>query len=286
MKKGEERISSQPLVEAVSLSRRYTASGATRTSVIRAVDDVSLSIMAGQTFGLVGQTGSGKSTLGRMLVGLEVPSSGSVLFDGADMGRQRGSALRSLRKRMQIVFQDPIASLNRRKNVRAIVGFPLKVHGVARLDRNDRVDELLEMVGLSPEHASSVPGELSGGQCQRVSIARALALRPEFVVLDEPVSSLDVSIQAQILNLLRRLQDELNLTYLFISHDLSIVRYMSGYVAVMRRGKIVEEGRREDVFDTPSASYTKELLEAIPDLPGEGEQRLRISADTIDGTEQ
>lgn len=256
-----------PLVEGVSLRKEYPTRGQAGGGRFLAVNGASLAIRSGETFGLVGQTGSGKSTVGRMLVGLEEPTAGDVRFDGSSILGLSSSNMRTLRRRMQIVFQDPIGSLNRRKTVRSIIAFPLRVQGVEERDRIARTDELLEMVGLSQRLASRFPGELSGGQCQRVSIARALALEPEFIVLDEPVSSLDVSIQAQILNLLRELQSLLHLTYLFISHDLAIVRYMSDHVAVMRDGRVLEQGRRDEVFEHPSSQYTRDLLDAIPELP-------------------
>lgn len=235
---------------------------------VRAVDDVSIDILAGETLGLVGETGSGKSTVGRLLLGLEEPDSGQVVFDGQLLTSLTRSRARHLRREMQIVFQDPVASLNRRKAVGQIIALPMVVHGTeSPTERKERVCQLLELVGLRPDLAQRYRDELSGGQCQRVAIARALALEPRFLVLDEPVSSLDVSIQAQVLNLLRTLQKRLSLTYLFISHDLSTVRYMADRIAVMNNGKVVEVSSRDHLFANPSHQYTEQLLSAIPEIP-------------------
>jgi ABC-type glutathione transport system ATPase component len=231
----------------------------------RAVDGISFAIQEGESFGLVGESGSGKSTLARLLLALERPTSGTISFDGRDLTSLRTKELRGLRHQMQIVFQDPVASLNRRKTVEQIIAAPMVVHNVGSSSgRRQRVDELLELVGLSPRHARRYPGELSGGEAQRVGIARALALKPRFVIFDEAVSALDVSVRAQILNLIRELQAELKHTYLFISHDLAIVRYMSTRVAVMYQGRIVEIGARDQLFSDPRHSYTHELLSSIP----------------------
>jgi oligopeptide/dipeptide ABC transporter ATP-binding protein len=234
--------------------------------VVRAVDDVSFSIRRGETFGLVGESGSGKSTLARLLLRLDNPTGGRVVFDGVDISSLSPRELRKLRWRMQIVFQDPFASLNRRRTVEQTIEMPLRVHQpqLKASERAARVRELLDVVGLRASHASAYPRELSGGQCQRVSIARALSIRPDFVVLDEAVSAVDVSIQAQILNLLRELQERLGLTYLFVSHDLSVVRYMSNTIGVMYHGKIVELGSREQLFSSPRHPYTHGLLASIP----------------------
>jgi len=237
--------------------------------VVRAVDDVSFVIPRGETFGLVGESGSGKSTLARLLLRLDRPTSGRVLFDGQDVFSLSPRAHRHLRPRMQMVFQDPYASLNRRKSVEQSIAFPLRVHRpeMSAAERRERVGELLRLVGLRASHAHAYPRQLSGGQCQRVSIARALALDAEFIVLDEAVSSVDVSIRAQILNLLRRLQDERGLTYLFVSHDLAVVRYMSNSIGVMYGGRIVELGPRQQLFSEPRHPCTHALLASIPD-PG------------------
>jgi oligopeptide/dipeptide ABC transporter ATP-binding protein len=250
--------------------------------VVRAVDDVSFAIRRGETFGLVGESGSGKSTLARLLLRLDRPTAGRVLFDGIDIASLSPRELRKLRWRMQIVFQDPFASLNRRRTIEQTIEMPLRVHQpqLRAAEREARVTELLDLVGLRASHASAYPRELSGGQCQRVSIARALAIRPEFVVLDEAVSAVDVSIQAQILNLLRELQERLGLTYLFVSHDLSVVRYMANTIGVMYHGKIVELGSRERLFSSPQHPYTHGLLASIP-VPDPELERERAQAHAL-----
>jgi len=259
-----------PLVVVESLSRHFRLGGRSSGRIVRAVDDVSLELARGATLGLVGESGSGKSTLARLLLHLDRPTAGRVLFDGTDVFATSSRELRRLRREMQIVFQDPYASLNKRKTVEQIVSFPLLVHErtLTRRERGARVLELLALVGLRPEHAAAYPRQLSGGQCQRVSIARALALNPRLVVLDEAVSAVDVSIQAQILNLLRDLQQRLALTYLFVTHDLAVVRYMAGTIAVMYLGRIVETGPREALFGEPRHPYTHALLASIPPPPG------------------
>lgn len=232
---------------------------------MRAVDSVTFNVLGGETLGVVGESGSGKSTLARLLVGLMQPTSGSIRFRGRDMTNERPDAMRAFRKSVQIVFQDPHGSLNRRKTVEQIIGAPLLANGVR--DRNtirSRVDEVLEYVGLNPQIKNSSPGRISGGQCQRVSIARALILRPDVVILDEAVSALDVSVRGQILNLLRSLQRDMKLTYVFISHDLAVVRYMSDRVMVMLEGKIVEVGEGEAFFHDPKHPYTRSLIDALP----------------------
>ena len=236
------------LVVVDGLSRHFRLAGR-RSQIVRAVDDVSFAIRRGETFGLVGESGSGKSTLARLLLRLDRPTSGRILFEGVDVASLSPRELRRLRCRMQIVFQDPFASLNRRRTVEQAIEQPLRVHEpeLSSATRRARVRELLDLVGLRPTHAVAYPRELSGGQCQRVSIARALAIRPKFVVLDEAVSAVDVSIQAQILNLLRELQERLGLTYLFVSHDLSVVRYMSNTIGVMYHGRIVDTVVKTDV---------------------------------------
>ncbi len=258
-------VTERPLVVAEELTRYFRLDG---EHVVRAVDGVSFEIPAGETFGLVGESGSGKSTLARLLLGLDHPTAGRIVFDGRDLDALSPGELRRLRREMQSVFQDPYAALNRRKTVEQIVALPLQVHDTAlgRAERRARVAELLELVGLRPEHANAYPRQLSGGQCQRVSIARALALGPKFVVLDEAVSAVDVSIQAQILNLLRELQQQLGLTYLFVTHDLSVVRYMANTVAVMYLGRIVEIGSRDLLFENPRHPYTHALLASIPSV--------------------
>jgi len=232
---------------------------------VHAVDDVSLEINKGETIGLVGESGCGKSTLGRCFVRLYDLTSGRLIFDGEDITSLSRRQLRPLRRELQIIFQDPYASLNPRKRVGSIVGAPLEIHGIGdRKDRKKRVQELLEKVGLSPEHYNRYPHEFSGGQRQRIGIARALALRPKLIIADEPVSALDVSIQAQIINLLGDLQEEFGLSYIFIAHDLSVVRHISNRIAVMSWGDIVEIGPAEEIYQHPQHEYSKTLLAAAP----------------------
>ena len=255
-----------PLIEAQHLSKIFPVGesvfGVARGQVV-AVQDVSLQIERGETLGLVGESGSGKSTLGRLLLRLIEPSSGSMSFAGQDVLAARGSDLRRLRRDMQIVFQDPFASLNPRMRVSEIITEPLIIHNSAK--PQERIArELMNAVGLDESALARYPHEFSGGQRQRIGIARALALRPKFIVCDEPVSALDVSVAAQIVNLLARLQRDLGLTYLFISHSMPIVRYLATRIAVMQRGRIVELGTTEQITSRPEHAYTRSLLEATP----------------------
>jgi len=250
-----------------SFSSGQSAFGSTSTSRVRAVNDVSFEIEAGETLGLVGESGSGKSTLGRMLLRLIDPDFGTVHFDGQDVLAARGGDLRRLRRDMQIIFQDPYGSLDPRMTVEAIVCEPIVVHdSQSRSGRRRRAAEMLRAVGMDDSALRRYPHEFSGGQRQRIGIARALMLRPRFIVADEPVSALDVSVGAQIVNLLRQLQKEFQLTYLFISHSLPVVRYLANRVAVMKHGELVECGTTEQITTAPRHEYTRTLLAATPEL--------------------
>jgi oligopeptide/dipeptide ABC transporter ATP-binding protein len=258
---------STPVVEVNNLTKEFTVKSTRGLRVIRrtvhAVSDVSISIPEGKTVGLVGESGSGKTTVGRCILRLIEPTAGSVKFKGTELVGMEQNDLRKLRRSMQIVFQDPYASLDPKMTVGASIAEPLEIQKVAG-NHQDRVAELLELVGLAPDHARRFPHEFSGGQRQRVGVARALALNPSFIVLDEPVSALDVSIQAGVVNLLQDLQEQLGLSYLFIAHDLSVVRHISDTVAVMYLGKIVEVGPAEDLYLACGHPYTKALLSAVP----------------------
>ncbi|MFC3039568.1 ABC transporter ATP-binding protein [Virgibacillus xinjiangensis] len=233
---------------------------------IKAVDDVSFTIEEGKTYGLVGESGSGKTTTGRAIIGLETITSGEVIFQGRDI-TDRKSQTRKMRKDIQMIFQDPYSSLNPRKRVQDIIAEPLRnFEKLSRQQEKKRVQELLEMVGLSPESMVKYPHEFSGGQRQRIGVARAIALKPKLIIADEPVSALDVSVQAQVLNFMQDIQKELNLTYLFISHDLGIVKHMCDDIAIMYKGRYVEKGTNEDIFQHPQHIYTKRLIAAIPDI--------------------
>jgi peptide/nickel transport system ATP-binding protein len=266
-----------PLLEVRNLKKYFPIQrGLLKRTVgfVKAVDDVSYSVMPGETFGLVGESGCGKSTTARLVLKLMSVTGGQVIFDGRDITGLDGETVRALRKEMQIVFQDPYASLNPRMTVRQIIAEPMVVQGTSKSDADKRVDDLLLMCGLAREHGSRYPHEFSGGQRQRVGVARALANKPKLVFLDEPVSALDVSIQAQIVNLLEDLQKELGLTYVFIAHDLSVVAHISDRIGVMYLGKIVEVGKRSEVFNNPRHPYTKALLSAVP-LPDPIQERER-----------
>ena len=261
------------LVEVKHLKQYF----GTKKNVVKAIDDISFDIYEGETFGLVGESGSGKSTTGRALLRLYQPTDGEILFEGKDIATlTKGKELLEFRKEAQMIFQDPYASLDSRMKVRDIIAEGIDIHHLAatKEERNKMVDELLETVGLNREHANRYPHEFSGGQRQRIGIARALALNPKFIVCDEAISALDVSIQAQIVNLLKKLQKEKGLTYLFIAHDLSMVKYISDRIAVMYRGRIVEMGSAECVYTNPQHAYTKSLLSAIP-LPDPREEKNR-----------
>jgi oligopeptide transport system ATP-binding protein len=272
----------EPLIEVTDLVKHFPIKKGLlidrEVDQVRAVDGVSFSIPRGETLGLVGESGSGKSTVCRAMLQLLAPTSGSVRFEGREIIGLSRRQLRPLRRQMQMIFQDPYASLNPRKRVGQIVGEPLKLQGIASgSDLRKQVRELLDRVGLAPEHYDRYPHEFSGGQRQRIGIARAIALKPKLVVADEPVSALDVSIQAQIINLLDDLQDELGLTYLFVAHDIGVVRHISDRIAVMHHGKIVEIGSAEQVCEHPGDEYTKKLLAAVP-VPDPRESRARRAA--------
>jgi oligopeptide/dipeptide ABC transporter ATP-binding protein len=232
---------------------------------VRAVDGISFSIERGQTLGLVGESGSGKTTIGRTIVRLYKPTAGQILFEDKDLAKLSGEELRQTRQRVQMIFQDPFASLNPRFTIGSLIAEPMHIYKVAsRAEIHERTAELLRVVGLRPEYIDRYPHEFSGGQRQRIAVARALAINPEFVIADEPVSALDVSVRAQVLNLLQRLQQQLNLTYLFISHDLSVVRHVADRIAVMYLGRIVELSDRDELYAAPKHPYTKALLSAVP----------------------
>jgi oligopeptide transport system ATP-binding protein len=257
-----------PLLEVTDLVKHFQVKrGVIGREVdrVRAVDGISFAVERGQTLGIVGESGSGKSTACRAILQLTRPGSGSVRFEGEEIAGYSARRMRPLRRQMQMIFQDPQASLNPRKRIGQIVGEPLKLQGVASgAELRRQVDELLARVGLASEHRNRYPHEFSGGQRQRVGIARALALRPKLVVADEPVSALDVSIRAQIVNLLDELQEELGLTYVFVAHDIGVVRHVADRIAVMRAGRIVEQGPAEEVCERPREEYTKRLLAAVP----------------------
>jgi peptide/nickel transport system ATP-binding protein len=273
----------EPLLKVEDLAKHFPVrSGLFGTSaVVRAVDGVSFEVRPGETLGLVGESGCGKTTTGRMLVRLLEPTLGKITFEGQDITHAKGSKLRRLRQDMQIIFQDPYASLNPRHTVGRIIAMPLQVNNINPPGGvKKRVQELLETVGLNPEHYNRYPHEFSGGQRQRIGIARALALRPKIIVADEPVSALDVSIQAQVVNLLRQLQRELDLAFVFIAHDLAVVRHFCERVAVMYLGKVVETGTRKQIYENPAHPYTRALLSAVPDVTKLGPAgRIKLQGD-------
>jgi oligopeptide transport system ATP-binding protein len=262
--------STQPLLRVENLKMHFPITRGIifqrQVGAIKAVDGLDFTMFKGETLGLVGESGCGKSTTGRAILQLYRPTDGEVYFEGVDITKSKGEDLRKMRRRMQMIFQDPYASLNPRMTVGSIIGEPLEVHniGSSKKERQERVQELLKTVGLNPYFVNRYPHEFSGGQRQRIGVARALAVNPAFIVCDEPISALDVSIQAQIINLLEDLQDELGLTYLFIAHDLSVVRHISDRIAVMYLGKIVELADRDELYENPMHPYTQALLSAVP----------------------
>jgi len=276
-------MSQEKLLEVTNLKQHFKTG---RHSVVKAIDGISFDIYKGETFGLVGESGCGKSTTGRTIIRLYDATDGDVKFNGIDVhGKKSKSDLKMFNRKMQMIFQDPYASLNPRMTVKEIISEGLDIHGLVKDDksRTERVHDLLETVGLNKEHANRYPHEFSGGQRQRIGIARALAVDPEFIIADEPISALDVSIQAQVVNLLKQLQKEKNLTYLFIAHDLSMVKYISDRIAVMYFGKIVELADSDELYKNPLHPYTKSLLSAIP-LPDPDYERNRVRT-TYDPTD-
>ncbi|MER7831384.1 dipeptide ABC transporter ATP-binding protein [Streptomyces sp. NPDC095602] len=280
--------SAEPILEVRELVKHYPLTRGVlfkkQVGAVKAVDGVSFDLRPGETLGIVGESGCGKSTVAKMLVNLERPTAGAIRYQGEDITRLSGRALRAVRRDIQMVFQDPYTSLNPRMTVGDIVGEPYEIHPevAPKGDRRRRVRELLEVVGLNPEHINRYPHQFSGGQRQRIGIARGLALQPRVIVADEPVSALDVSVQAQVVNLLERLQDEFGLSYVFIAHDLSIVRHISDRIGVMYLGRIVETGTDREIYDHPTHPYTQALLSAVP-VPDpearEHRERILLSGD-------
>ncbi len=272
----------KPLVRLENLTKHFPINKGLffrkQVGAVQAVDNISFEINKGETLGLVGESGCGKSTTGRTILQLHEPTSGKVFYDGVDLTEVSSAEMREMRRNIQIIFQDPYASLNPRMTVGSIIAEPLEIHNIGTAaERKERVKELLELVSLNPFFINRYPHEFSGGQRQRIGIARALALQPDFIVCDEPISALDVSIQAQVVNLLEELQEEFGLTYLFIAHDLSMVRHISDRVAVMYLGKIVELAPRDDVYENPLHPYTQALLSAVPvPDPVAEQQRERV----------
>jgi len=271
-------LMSDEILKVTNVSRVYETSGGGfgRKNKVSALDGVSFNLVQGETLGVVGESGCGKSTLGRIISRLDTPTSGEIIYKGNDIAKKSLAAMRPLRKEIQFIFQDPYASLNPRRQIGAIVEEPMRIHGVSKDERRARAQELLEKVGLDKNSYEKYPHEFSGGQRQRVVIARALTLKPELIIADEPVSALDVSIQAQVLNLFKELQDEMNLTYIFVAHDLGVVRHISDRIAVMYLGKIVEMGSVEEIYNNPQHPYTKALLSANPRIDQSAQSTRQI----------
>ncbi|MDC3412280.1 dipeptide ABC transporter ATP-binding protein [Aquibacillus sp. 3ASR75-11] len=272
------------LLEVKDLKKHFPVKGDSlftkEMKTVKAVDGVSFTVNKGETLGLVGESGCGKSTTGRTILKLVEPTSGEIYFRGENITSFQGEKMRKLRKEMQIIFQDPYASLNPRKTIEQIITEPMKIFNIPKRDRNKKLNRLLDVVGLSSYHKVRYPHEFSGGQRQRIGIARALALEPELVICDEPVSALDVSIQAQVVNLMEDLQEEFNLTYIFIAHDLSVVHHISDRVAVMYLGQIVETGQVDELYKNPKHPYTQALLSAIPEAdPTIQKERIVVKGD-------
>ena len=269
---------SNEILSVKNISKIYESSGGgfARKNKVSALDGVSFNLAQGETLGIVGESGCGKSTLGRIISRLDSPTSGEIIYKGNDIAKKSLAAMRPLRKEIQFIFQDPYASLNPRRQIGAIIEEPMRIHGVSKDERRARAHELLEKVGLDKNSYEKYPHEFSGGQRQRVVIARALTLKPELIIADEPVSALDVSIQAQVLNLFKELQDEMKLTYVFVAHDLGVVRHISDRIAVMYLGKIVELGSVEEIYNNPQHPYTKALLSANPRIDQSAQSTRQI----------
>ena len=271
-------LMSNEILSVKNISKIYESSGGGfgRKNKVSALDGVSFNLVQGETLGIVGESGCGKSTLGRIISRLDSPTSGEIIYKGNDIAKKSLAAMRPLRKEIQFIFQDPYASLNPRRQIGAIIEEPMRIHGVSKDERRARAHELLEKVGLDKNSYEKYPHEFSGGQRQRVVIARALTLKPELIIADEPVSALDVSIQAQVLNLFKELQDEMKLTYVFVAHDLGVVRHISDRIAVMYLGKIVELGSVEEIYNNPQHPYTKALLSANPRIDQSAQSTRQI----------